>query len=100
MVRMSETSNTPSTRLSRWLDEEVELLREYDPEMTPEREDEYRDSLGKTLHAAQLKVADDFDALCRATHVEEFGDRIYAHLKSISDNARDRSLREWFRSRW
>lgn len=97
---MSAVSNTPSTRLSRWLDEEVELIREYDPEMTPEREVEYREAMEKTLHAAQLKLADDFDALCRATHVEEIGDRVYAHLKSISDSARDRSLAQWFRERW
>ena len=95
-----EASKPTTTRLSRWLDEEVELIRQYDSDMTAEREDEYRDAMSKTLHAAQLKLADDFDALCRATHVEEIGDRVYAHLKSISDGARDRSLARWFKERW
>lgn len=76
------------------------MIRAHDAEMTLEREIEYREALGKTLHAAQLKVADDFDALARACHVEEIGDRVYAHLRSISERARDRSLREWFRGRW
>ena len=97
---MGDVQNVSSSRLSRWLDEEVELIREHDTDMTPEREVEYREAMGKTLHAAQLKLADDFDALCRATHTEEIGDRVYAHLKSISDNARDRGLREFFRRYW
>lgn len=89
-----------STRLERWLDEEVSLIREYDPRMTYSSELEYRRMMEGTLHGQQLKLADEADALCRATHVPEIGDRIYAHLKSISDRARDRSLREWFRRYW
>jgi hypothetical protein len=82
------------------MDEEVASIRRYDPDMTPEREAAYRKACGKTLHAAQLKLADDFDALSRACHVEEIGDRIYAHLRAISDDARDRGLREFFRRFW
>lgn len=92
--------NRGSTRLERWMDEEVDLIRKYYPELTGVKEDEYRTSLAETLRGAQLKLADDFDALARATGVEEKGDLVLAHLTAISDRARDYGLREFFRRFW
>ena len=79
------------TRLETWLEEEVALLREYDPDMTEQRESEYREALGKTLHAEQLRVADAFGDL---------GDVALAEMKKVSDRARDLGLRAFFRRFW
>jgi hypothetical protein len=76
-----------------WLDEEVEMMRQYDPHLD---EAEYREALCKTLRAEQLKVADAASDLVDAA----FGDRVFASLKAHSDRLRDRSLREWFRRYW
>jgi hypothetical protein len=88
-----------SERLETWLTEEVAVMRQYDPHLD---EAEYRDALGKTLHAAQLRLADEADHLARIAYGETrgLGDRVYASLKEVSDRARDRSLREWFRRHW
>jgi hypothetical protein len=81
------------SRLDAWMDDEVAPMREYDPRLD---EAEYREALSKTLHAAQLRLADDAGALLGT----EFGDRVYSSLKEHSDRLRDRSLREWFRRHW
>jgi hypothetical protein len=75
------------------MDEEVEIMRKYDPRMTAKREQEYRDALGKTLIAAQLRVSDEASALFG----EAFGDRLFENLRARTERARNSSLREFFR---
>ncbi len=77
-------------RLERWMDEEVSLCQEHSP-LTADEEIAYRDAMGKTLHAAQLRVADS---------AGDLGDAVLIALKRHSDAARDRSLREFFRRFW
>ena len=72
------------------MDEEVALYRAHYP-LSDAAEADFREALGKTLHAAQLRLAD---------AAGDAGDAVLAELKKVSDRARDRSLREFFRRFW